>query len=82
MCLLRGDTMRALDGRDAVLFVEVVEERRVASRRPGAGDVGNEQKARIIKEYEMALHFAAFLYVARVVVSRVEPETFAINKRF
>ena len=60
MCLLRGDTMRALDGRDAVLFVEVVEERRVASRRPGAGDVGNEQKARIIKEYEMALHFAAF----------------------
>lgn len=33
------------DRRDAIVFVQVVEDRGVAAGRPGAGHVGDEQKA-------------------------------------
>jgi hypothetical protein len=40
-----GRHREGTERRDAVLFVEVVEERRLAPRRPGAGDGGDQQEA-------------------------------------
>lgn len=56
---------QSTDGRNSVLLVEMVEERRPAFRRPGARDVGNEQKAALIEKHQMGpTPCGVFLYAA------------------
>ncbi len=40
-----GRHREGTERRAAILFVEMVEERRLAPRRPGAGDGGDQQEA-------------------------------------
>ena len=52
-------------GRDSVLFEPVVEVRSLASGRPRTANIGDEQKATFIHEYEMgAKSCGFFLYEA------------------
>jgi len=57
----RGDREGA-DDRDAVLLVEVIDDRSPASRRPGATDVGNEQEPAFVQEDEMGPKCALVFY--------------------
>lgn len=56
---------QGIDGRNSVLLVEIVQEGRLPFRCPGAGDVGNKQKARFIQKDQMGPKlFGLFLYGA------------------
>lgn len=60
-----GRDRQGADCRDPVLFVEIVNERRLSFWGPGAGHVGDEQEARLIEEDQMgATSFGVFLYAA------------------
>jgi hypothetical protein len=61
---LRGHR-QCIDGGNPVLFVEVIEDRSLPFRSPGAADVWNEQEARLIDEDQMGpKSFGFFLYGA------------------
>lgn len=60
----RGHGQRT-DGRNSVPLAEMVKEGRLSFRGPGAGDVGNEQKAAFIEKDQMGpKSFGVFLYGA------------------
>lgn len=62
--LLRGNRKGA-DGGNPILFVEMIEKRRFASGRPGAGNIRNEQKAGFVDKNQVrAKAFSVFLYAA------------------
>ena len=56
---------KGADGRNSVPLVEMVKEGRLPFRSPGAGDIGNEQKAAFIEKNQMGPKpFGVFLYGA------------------
>jgi hypothetical protein len=68
-----GRHCKSTDGRDPVLFVEMIEDRGLSSGSPGPGDVRNEQEARFIKKDQMGpKSFRFFLNTAIGTVSNVQ----------
>lgn len=68
-----GRHSKGTDGRNSILFVEVIENRGFAPRCPGAGHIWNQQEPRFIQENQMgpkSLRF--FLYAASGTVSSVQ----------
>ena len=59
-----------VDGRDLVLPVEIVQVRRLSTKRPSALNVGDKQKPTLVEEDQVGSQFAGFfLYAANPAVS-------------
>jgi len=73
MLPLRGHR-QSTDGRNPVLFVNVIEDRGLSFWSPGAAYVGNKQEAGLIEEDQMGpKSFGVFLYGATDTVSNGRP---------
>ncbi len=58
-----GDMARALIAEIRSLFVAIPNDGRASFQDPGAGHVGDEQKARLIQEHQMGPKSSAFFYM-------------------
>ena len=64
---------KSTDGRDPILFIEMIENRGLSSGSPGSGDVRNQQEPRFIKKDQMGpKSFRFFLNTAMSTVSNVQ----------
>ena len=64
---------KSIDGRDPILFVEMIENRSLSSGSPGPGHVRDQQEPRFIKKDQMGpKSFRFFLNTAMGTVSNVQ----------